>query len=749
METPSFYSKIKDVFVELHHYDFYHSPSNLDKTNKHFIGREKVINRIRTLISGYSTTEGGAYLVTGYRGVGKTSVVREALDPIVSKESCDKKKKQTDSQSEFDNGCYRLIELSLSQEDIKDVDLLRQIARLIYLEWVKLKLSLPKKTRPRKWEVFNVIFLTFLITVIKILQWGFDIDLSLSLGNPFTVAVGFIAASTLIAFISLFRFLDHKFFPSPEHPDYDKILEAIGALNDRLFATVTIENAKATSAQINLGNKLFSEMALGRAALFSRQQTASQKSARNYSVATPKEIEKELLRILDMISDYRKSQPNEVPKFIIVIDELDKIEPNYFYHPGEHDDSIANMQIDSGFTRQKKRQEAIAKLLANMKSFLNSAKAKFIFIGGRELYDASLADIADRESFYSSIFNEVIYIKSFFKDRIEKQTGITDLIEGFLCQFLNPNIERAPDTKRLLNYGLKDYIEYCHLELGIHGKELFKLAFLLQNFIIFLTFRSNGSPKKLIEIFEKYVFRIDASAQNDVNTYIVERNENKRNNLFLRFTFKDQYEIGATANLYRPYLIIHSRHLKLLGDKLLYSTAFLMDHLLKFHKHAFSWRNLELIPEIILINKDPNLRFFLKDIMDFLFHMHIRKTTNAIFQFKFFRKVTNEIEYLTKTSELSSAAFNFTVDESFHLKHYYKKKLISRFDEEKNSTGSIPKSYVHSIGYIQSILGDLFFYDGEYDDAIKYYSDSVQTPRAILANNGKLTYHQGVLFFAA
>lgn len=35
-------------------------------------------------------------------------------------------------------------------------------------------------------------------------------------------------------------------------------------------------------------------------------------------------------------------------------------------------------------------------LLANMKYFTNTAKAKFIFIAGREMYDGYLADLTDR-----------------------------------------------------------------------------------------------------------------------------------------------------------------------------------------------------------------------------------------------------------------------------------------------------------------------------------------------------------------
>ena len=57
--------------------------------------------------------------------------------------------------------------------------------------------------------------------------------------------------------------------------------------------------------------------------------------------------------------------------------------------------------------------KSIQKLLSNLKFFLTTAKAKFIFIAGREMYDAALADVSDRNFFIGSIFHDVIYVDSF------------------------------------------------------------------------------------------------------------------------------------------------------------------------------------------------------------------------------------------------------------------------------------------------------------------------------------------------
>ncbi|HKK78096.1 MAG TPA: hypothetical protein VJ933_00650, partial [Phaeodactylibacter sp.] len=255
-----------------------------------------------------------------------------------------------------------------------------------------------------------------------------------------------------------------------------------------------------------------------------------------------------------------------------------------------------------------------------------------------------------------------------------------------------------------------------------------------------LTYRSNGTPKKLASLIEEHIVvgdmgRLkdkDKDKDKDENLVVFHKaNADKdKGRLFLRFKFDFQYEIGLTADLYRPYIIANSRHLKSLGDKLLFSSAFIMDHILKFHAFGFSWRNLELIPEVILVNKEPNLRRFIEELIRFLSHTYIRATVSGLFQYRFYSKTARELMYLSKTSDLGAAAFNFTLDESLQIKRHYKRKLI----ELRNKyAGYEPvegdNQFVHSLCFVQTILGDLYFYDKEYDEAVIYYTESIQTVR--------------------
>ncbi|MCB9295677.1 MAG: hypothetical protein H6559_21510 [Lewinellaceae bacterium] len=94
-------------------------------------------------------------------------------------------------------------------------------------------------------------------------------------------------------------------------------------------------------------------------------------------------------------------------------------------------------------------------------------------------------------------------------------------------------------------------------ELSEEDKEkAYKITFLLQSFIIFLTYRSNGTPKKLAGLVENYIVpnspALQADRQNDtaLHVFLDGKKKDENSQLFLRFKFNDQYEICLTANLY-------------------------------------------------------------------------------------------------------------------------------------------------------------------------------------------------------
>jgi hypothetical protein len=471
-----------------------------------------------------------------------------------------------------------------------------------------------------------------------------------------------------------------------------------------------------------------------------------------------RELEDGLLEFLRSGTDYR---------YVFVFDELDKLNTG----SNSNQASTASNQVNgenrpnADFAEKaRQRQKALAKILLNLKHFLNHAQAKFVFIAGRELYDADLADVADRDFFWGSIFTEVIYVESLLKTVHHNRehhefsnAAPTFFIEQFVCLYLigkyDNKVRESKDEFSRLLYGeeanLKQYsnqlVEFYknagRVVLNKHGRiqddALRKALLFLSDFIIYLTYRSGGLPMKLNKIFEEYVVKRKINEAEDNNlghqefihlSYLKKEQEG----YFLQFTYDQQYEIGFVANLYRPFLTQNALTLSFLDDKVLVSIPFLIDHLLKLHDFGFANRNLEQIPELLEPNRAPSLRQFITNLVSYLSIKYIRKIDNSLFNYRFYRTVSNEISFLSKLSAQASAAFNFTLDESLNLKELYllrlrKSKEVFPFDVNAEKEGG-GNDRGHTVS-INSYLGDIHFYDKDYDEATAYYANATYTVR--------------------
>lgn len=77
-------AKVKDIFIELFGYTYFHDPSKIDHVDRRLIGRDKIKRKIRSILTD-TESKSGAYLVTGFRGMGKTSLVNSFLNGIQGK----------------------------------------------------------------------------------------------------------------------------------------------------------------------------------------------------------------------------------------------------------------------------------------------------------------------------------------------------------------------------------------------------------------------------------------------------------------------------------------------------------------------------------------------------------------------------------------------------------------------------------------------------------------------------------------
>lgn len=474
-----------------------------------------------------------------------------------------------------------------------------------------------------------------------------------------------------------------------------------------------------------------------------------------YRIANVRDIESQLIEILDRIRRFPKH-----PTFYFVFDELDKIETP-LKHADDAMKEFSNEKYLSSGGTSRKRKYMVMHLLANMKYLTTTAKAKFIFIAGREMYDGYLADLTDRESAISSLFNGVIYVESFCKNE-KSEKDVMYNAETFVSRMLIPRkfieskvvdrfIACKMEGREYVNpdINLKMYYEYLILaytqnimgqgmteqkrtELLQDARECIDKAIgLLYHFTVYLYHISNGSPKKMRLAFEEQIRPVKnksdfvlkdewdghyPSGKADIDICVTQRCK-----YLLSLGDKAQRTIGFIHYISFPVnqIITDANQF---GDKLLVAASFLINHLYKYHSGGFSWRNIEQTPELLEVYKIPEFRGFINSILGYLVQTHIIQIPCGLYQFKFRKQISEEISLASKLSEKVSAIFNFTLDESQSVKRHYVDMLNSY--QEKMAAGVTISP--HAIAGIHHILGDLYMSDEEYNLAIFEYQTALK-----------------------
>lgn len=453
----------------------------------------------------------------------------------------------------------------------------------------------------------------------------------------------------------------------------------------------------------------------------------NRKSTKQYQPASVREIEQGLTEVFDRI--YKSPILN--CRLIVVLDEMDKL--NKFDKGNvaaeEFPEYTTNENgIADDVSLNEKRYHTLY-LLGQMKYFVSTAKAKFVFIAGHELYDAYLADVSDREYSISSIFNGIINVDSFFTCNSQTK-DITKLTEAYLCKYLMSGkslIKRKKegwdtDTE---DYNLEQYHKYLESCEGVSDQEKEMIFAFLRQFVTYLTFVSNGAPKKLKTNFEKYVISKDTWKRQ--TKYKKTKDEDtitlydKEADYYLAFSYNNQQNIGFIHYMAHPIFENIISPSSEYGDKLLIASSFLIAHIYKHHNSGFSLRNLEYLPELLDPSRTPELRDYINSLIGHISQIHLTDISSGIYSYKFPMKLVEEISMFTKKSEELSAIFNFSLDYSLMVKKYYLRLLD--FYRKQGGAEVVKASLGHS-------LGDIHMANDEYTEAItqfRFTADSIET----------------------
>jgi Cdc6-like AAA superfamily ATPase len=517
INDPSYKSYIKDVYLELPAYKFEHL--SYKKDSDKFVPRkgleEKFINFLK---SGKS----GAYLVTGFRGMGKTSFVKKVLSDL---------KDYYIEENKFDMHTkvkLETINISFNQKSTSEIEILKQVITglLTSIDGPSLRAS-KFLFHPRTFVfIFSIVFFSVFIKF-------FLCDWFRNLPNNGQHLLDLLWVMGVISLITTFV-LSIPFIMIRNYQQRINIHYSLVELYEKCNSEKTEE----------FGMQEFKENFFS--GFFS-------KKVRKYNIANSKEVENEIIRLISKI--------NELPEkiqLIIVFDEIDKLEVSENSASYYSTLSDSREKETSGNENRRRKQAAI-NVLANLKYLITTAEAKFIFIAGREMFDAALADIADRQSAISSIFHQIINVDSFLKEKLENDgaIGLTSTIEEYLKLILIPRGERKDNEPFLKQY----YNSLCD---QLHEDAKLKIIFCLQNLIVYLTYRGNGSPKKMIRILEdfivngKFLESFGTRYSEDNTRIVIQKTEKfpKAHSLrfFLRIDYFNQYRFSIVSFLYRPLL---------------------------------------------------------------------------------------------------------------------------------------------------------------------------------------------------
>lgn len=480
-----------------------------------------------------------------------------------------------------------------------------------------------------------------------------------------------------------------------------------------------------------------------------------------HPMANVREIESELMNIVNLINS------NDCPslyrvQFILVFDELDKITKssgrNLALIDKEnksvlHEDSPEFETSVKGFTdamAYEERKQNVLRLLANMKLFITSTKAKFVFISGHELYDASLADLSDREFAINNIFDRILNVNSFLSPE-RGESDVSSLTERYIATMLLPSEylaekmnsnarqhdmlkEELPSLRWFNEYLIETHIlkntkNFLDEEEIKHKEDEIRYVIeFLHYFTVYLAHVCNGSPKKITIYFEKYIklyYDVEQNVEwcDEITMGAPDNPKDLREQCVLYFNATDQKLISFIHYIAYPVINAITNEVSNYGDKLLVSSSFILDQIYKYHGRVFSWRNFEQMPELLNPNKDAELRDAMLSIIEFLLQVHITTVTSGLFNYKFHKQISEEISYLSKISEDASAIFNFTLNESETVKRYN----ILLLNHYVNLTKDIrDQKYSEVIERIHENLGDLCFSDEDYYRAVHEYKSALK-----------------------
>lgn len=696
--------------IKLNNFEFYHTASTSEYMDKKYIRRLKFEHKLKSWLTEESGH--GVYLITGHRGTGKSSlvgtVIKDLKDESRSENRCRRNKFKLNSifnswllrggsreKIEDAKGKkYVAIYINIGQDNINEIDFFRVLTKTLREELAKaIAWKVGKCHAHPSWYMifselkrFGVLFGGMYLLGISFLWRNRD-----AIIGYWTECFFWGIFWVLVVGVPVILLCGYLY----ENLSKGRAIMHLNRLCAQLYAVTRYKSG------FEMSDIIKSVMV----------------KEREMPPLSAQAIAYELVSILDILKNSFS--------IIIVLDELDKVDK--VDKESEPSDVVAKendiFRQSGQYAASQVRRQRVLAMIANMKYFLSTAKAYFVFIAGPELYEAAMADISDRDFAIGNLFNGILSVDSFYtKGGLSEAIALT---EEFVCKQIDRN---ASDLSTLLD-------KQC---IG-QGQIIF-----LYHFICYLAFISHGSPKKITMFFEKYVRSYQYLKRRD-QTYDIDKNS-KDEDWYLTFSDHQQMKINFVHYLAFPILQNIMNNSDIFGDKLRVAESFIFAHIVKLHNSGFSWRNIEQIPEIMSINRAPEVREYIQAILMSMQQTLIKPVVCGLYAYKFPLRMAEEISYFSKLSDELSALLNFSTGELQPIKeHYYAllDRLPANIEREKTRGIKLHMcEHIYVEASIRHALGDIYMQEENFSAAIRQFERCVELVTPLLIKPGVKGHRQ-------
>ncbi len=655
-----------------------------------FVGRKNITKKLVDLLESTSRLR-GSYLIAGYRGSGKTSVVDKALSSTAANKNEEKKRNLEIYHVRINLG---------DNSQLTPMNIYYSIANILRDTIADGNNS--AKSPPSTWEKISKWTRKFFLKPsIKLRNIGVSSVLLTCMAAPLIPLLNpeqiLIVSEWLIPILLPLTALSWIVLYLRNYNEI-KALKDIDELIERMSYEITEERNATLKNDLSIG--------------FSNSIGFS-KYKKRLPIKT-REAEEQLIRILNHNGLFN----NAYAKVVIVMDEIDKLSDDEELSEIHHHDQSSTQEFD--------KSSKINTLLGSLKNFITTAPVIFFFISGRETLDRYYSEKGSPNSLYGSLFDQVFEIPSLLSDKGDRRTRNTQLyaaVEEYVCR----RIRKVPEIKMKESYfTLEEYRKSLDTSNTLPEEIRYGIA-ILMNFIFYLTFHSWGNPKKLSSIFENFVYpnELVEQLQEEENLRLIldDKNSDKdKSKQWLVFNVNHLRSFSLASEITTLFQHHLSREVSQISDKLTVSSFSSLHFILKLHSYGFKRESLHLMSEAINVYRSPELNTIVDDLLTNIFKSYIRRVRNGLYRYRFHSGFEQELRYISHVSGLESASFNFSLDSMRYVKRFFEVILSNTSSSE---TDVISRSHLS--------LGDMCTIEQSYNAASIHY----HTASRILANTLK------------